>query len=129
MGTPSTQPADRTIRVNAQTHAKLAKLAAHLNGTMAEAVEWHLQPGILRIALGDQRKQRWAEAAAANGMSLAEFVNARVEAAIQYGADPGGLRRVHDLVLALCKAQGVIPPATPPGADRQVVTEGHSDRP
>lgn len=129
MGTPTKQPANHTVRVTAEVHAKLTKLAAHLNGTVGDAVEWTLQPGVLRIALGDLRKQRWSEAAAANGMQLPEFVSARVEAAIQYGADPGGLRRTHDLVLALCKAQGVIPPQTPPGADRQVVTEAPPRRP
>jgi predicted transcriptional regulator len=122
MATPTTQAATKTVRIPPELHARLDKLAVHLNGSMADAIAWLFDPGMVRISVSPEQGKRWRDAAAANGMPVNEFVSARVEAAIQYGADPGALRRVHDIVYALAKAQGVIPrQLSTPGADEQVI--------
>lgn len=121
MGTPSTQDATKSVRVSAELHARLSRLADGLGGTMGDAIEWLLAPGMVRVPCTPEQKERWAAAAKANGMPVSEFVTARVEGALQYGADPGALRRIHDMTLALVKAAGIIPNPSTPGADEQVI--------
>jgi predicted transcriptional regulator len=121
MATPPTQAATKTVRIPPELHARLDKLAVHINGSMADAIAWLFAPDMVRINVSPEQGERWRGAAAANGMPVHEFVTARVEAAIQYGADPGALRRVHDMVHALVRAQGIIPNPSTPGADEQVI--------
>lgn len=135
MSTPSSQPAaqsaSKSVRVPPELHARLDRLASHLNGTMADAVAWLMDPNMVRIAVSAERGRRWKEAANANGMTVADFIIARVEAAIEYGADPGALRRIHDMVHALVKAHDIIPQQSTPGADRQTISVPpiHGSRP
>jgi predicted transcriptional regulator len=123
MSTPSNEAATKTVRVPPQLHARLDRLATHLNGSMADAIAWLLSPDMVRINLSPERGRAWRDAAAANGMNVGEFVTARVEAAIQFGADPGVLRRIHDNTAALVKAAGIIPQQSTPGAERQIVVD------
>lgn len=92
-----------------------------LNGTPADAIAWLMNPGMVRVAVTPGQAQRWKSAANANGQNIGEFVAGRVEAALMYGSDPGTLRRIHDMIYSLVRAQGLIPNPSTPGADKQVI--------
>lgn len=129
MSTPSTpdgnadeQPSTKSIRVSPEIHAKLQGLAGGVGGTMADAIAWLLSPSMVRVTIPPEQRARWDAAAKESGMRTSEFVISRVEAALHFGADPGALRRIHDMTYALCRAAGINPrQMSAPGADRQVV--------
>jgi hypothetical protein len=99
-------------------------LADTFGGSLDQAVSLLFDRQVLRVALGHERRDRWDAAAKEAGMSTAEFVVAHMEAVLMVGADPGILRRVHDMSAALCRAAGIIPSQTStPGADRQVIRD------
>lgn len=129
MGTPSNTPgATKNLRVTPEVHARLSRLANELNGTLDDAIRFLFDKESVRIRLRAEQEQRWRAAAKANGQSVPEFVITRVEAALQYGADPGALRRIHDMCHALTKAAGVIPQQSTPGADAQIISGEHRTR-
>lgn len=114
MATPSTPDDSKSIRVTGDVHARLLRLSEGLNGaSMNDTIAWLLSPSMVRISLTPEQRERWTASAKANGMDLGTFAMARVEGALQLGADPGALRRIHDMVHALTKAAGIIPPARP----------------
>lgn len=122
MATPSTQDDSKSIRVTPDVHERLQRLSGTLhNASMSDTIAWLLSPGMVRVPLTPEQLKRWTYAAHGNGQKIGDFIIGRVESALMYGSDPGTLRRLHDLVHALCKAQGIIPPATP-GADRQTIS-------
>lgn len=130
MSTPETQDADpkasatrKTISVRVENYARLARVADSFGGTMDQAVSLMFDRSVLRVAVGHDRRARWDEAAKASGMSTEEFVLAHIESVIMNGADPGVMRRVHDMTAALCRAAGIIPSQSTPGADRQVIRD------
>ena len=90
----STPDERKNIKVSAATHARIYALAA--NGETADDVLGRLvQPDSVLIGLSPRQYARWADAARAGGMSLQEFVTARVEAALTFDADPTGLYVIH----------------------------------
>lgn len=113
-----------TIRIGRENHRKLAAVAATFGGTLNQAVSLLFDRAVLRVVVGHERRDRWDAAAKAAGMSTSEFVVAHMEAVLMAGADPGILRRVHDMTAALCRAADIIPSQTStPGADRQVIRD------
>lgn len=110
-----------------ELHARLARLQDSLPGckSMADAIAVLMSPRFVRVHVTPAQRARWDAAAAENGVPVDEFVRSRVEAAIMYGADPGILRRVHDMTYALARSAGVVPKQSTPGADRQVITDRH----
>lgn len=120
--TPKQAAESKSVRVPAPVHAELSRVADHINGTMADAISFLLNPTMLRLYLTEEQRKRWQKYADANGLALWDFVVQRVEASLQYGADPGTLRRIHDYTLALVKAHNLIPNPSVPGADEQIVT-------
>lgn len=117
-GDMATPPGTKTVRVSLQTHEKLMDLADRINGSADDALAFLLGTSTVRVPISDIQRNRWSEAAAAAGVSLSEFVRMRVEAAIEYGADPQGLQRIYEHVQALTAAAGVRPipvvrPSTP----------------
>jgi hypothetical protein len=129
MDTPPTRETTKSVRLTPEVHARLSRVADGLNGTMNDAIAWLLDPNTLRIRLTEDQKKRWAEAAGGNGIELYDFVVYRVEASLHYGADPGVIRRIHDMTLALTRAHNIIPNPSTPGAARQVVTAPPEHRP
>jgi hypothetical protein len=123
MTTPSTQNATKSIRVTADVHARLQKIVDTTGcQTHSDAVAFLLDPNTVRVHVTPEQRARWAGFAKSNGMTLVDFVRARVEGAIFYGADPGALRRIHDMVYALTKAAGIMPQQSTPNADHQVIS-------
>lgn len=121
--TPSTQNATKSIRVTADVHARLQKIVDNTSCTThSDAVALLLDPNTVRVHLEPKQLARWKDFAAQNGMKVADFVKARVEGAIQYGADPGALRRIHDMVFSLTRAAGILPQQAPAHVDRQVIS-------
>lgn len=106
-----TSPPDtKTVRVSRQTHAALHDLANRLSGragTADEAIQYLLGMSAVRVPVTDTQRARWAEYAKASGISLAQWVTLRVEAAIQYGNDPGTMHIVLDHVRALAAHAGI----------------------
>lgn len=125
MTTPSTQNATKSVRVSEAVHARLQRIVDTTSvSTVGEAVAFLLDPNTLRIPLSPEQRVRWTECAKHNGMPVTEFVKARVEGAMFYGADPGALRNIHDMVLALVKAQNIVPrQLSTPGSHHQVIAE------
>lgn len=123
MSTPSTQGDTKSVRITPEIHERLQRLSAGLHGAnMNDTIAWLLSPSMVRISLTPEQLELWKKSAAATGQDVSNFVIARVEAALMYGADPGALRRVHDMVYSLTRAAGIIPQAAGPGADRQVIS-------
>ena len=123
MTEPSTPVATKSIRVTADVHARLQRIVDTTGcQTHSDAVSLLMSKNTVRCFLEAEQHARWEEAAKAVGVTLSDFVKARVEAALQYGADPGAGRRVHDMTYALCRAAGINPrQLSTPGADQQVI--------
>lgn len=106
MGTPTT-PGTKTIRVSLETHKRLMDLAEQLDGSADDALNHLLGVSTVRVPVSDIQRQRWANAAHASGVSLAQWVVLRVEAALQWQSDPTGLRLVYDQVLEIARHVGM----------------------
>lgn len=82
----------KTLKVSAETHKAVHDLAHRLGGSADDALQLLIGESTVRIALSEIQRQRWVEAAAAVGVGVGEFVKNRVEAALQYGSDPGTMQ-------------------------------------
>lgn len=85
---PTSPPKFKSVKVSAITHERIHNLAADLNGSADDAIRWLLNPDSVRIVVTPQQRERWKHEASATGEPLGVWVASRVEAAIQYGADP-----------------------------------------
>lgn len=128
---PSTGKRGKNIRVSDEVHARIQRLAAELNCSHNAAIAFMLSSDFVRVPVDADKRRRWKAAADAAGQYLGEFIAARVDCAIQTGADPGVLRRVHDMVYALTRAAGVMPRQylPTPGAAQQVVSDTRREPP
>lgn len=107
-----TSPTDtKTVRVSPQKHAQLMKLAREIDGTADDAIGYLLGESTVRVPIADVQRSRWDHAAELAGLSLAQFIVMRVEAALQYGGDPAGLQRIHERVDAIARALELSPRA------------------
>jgi hypothetical protein len=123
MSTPPTQGDYKSVRVSPEIHERLQRLSAGLNNAnMNDTIAWLLSPSMVRVNLTPEQLERWKRSAQATGQNINAFVESRVEAALMYGADPGTLRRVHDMVYSLTRVAGIIPQAAGPGRDEQVIS-------
>lgn len=118
MSTPNDNT--KSVRISPELHARLATLQDSLPGctTMARAIEFLMSPACVRVAVTPAQHSRWRAVAQSYGQNVGDFITARVEAAITYGADAGALRRVHDMVYALTKAAGIAPVPPQPESRR-----------
>lgn len=122
MATPPTQDAVKSIRVTEDVHARLLRLSAGMHGaSMNDVIDWLLSPSMVRVALTEQQKDRWRQAASGLGMDIPNFVIARVESAIAHGADPLALKRIFDICYALARQSGIVPPPSILNLDGTVI--------
>lgn len=106
MGTP-TNSGTKTIRVSLETHKTLMDLADRLDGSADDALSHLLGSSTVRVPVSDIQRDRWSKAAHGAGVSLPEFVKMRVEAALQWGGDPGVLGTIYDQVIKICQHTGM----------------------
>lgn len=104
MTTPPSTPNTKTIRVSHEAHKQLHDLAAKLNGTADDALRYLLGVSTVRVPVTDVQRERWTEAAQTAGVSLPQYVTMRVEAVLQFGADPAWLGMIYDRVNGLYTA-------------------------
>jgi hypothetical protein len=129
MSEPNTESSQsqgtRNIRVSPEVHSRLQSIVETTGcQSLSDAVAFLLSPTIVHVNVTREQRQRWDAYAHENGMRTSEFVIARVEAALQYGADPGALRRIHDMVHSLTSAAGIVPrQQSTPGSHRQVISD------
>ena len=99
-----TAPTDhKSLRVRAETHARILALAAETGATVDETLARLLGDGVVHVPVSTVMQQRWTEVAEANGMPLPEFVRARVEGSFLYGGDAIGLKVIHKEVTDLAR--------------------------
>jgi hypothetical protein len=102
-------------------------LADRLDGSADDALGHLLGSSTVRVPVSDIQRERWSEHAHRMGVSLPEFVKMRVEAAVQYGADPGGLQKIYDQVTEICRFLGMrrryVNQSTPPQLPRPTVVD------
>jgi uncharacterized protein (DUF1778 family) len=109
-----------SVRLSIPVHQRLERVQSKLGpgASMGDAVSILMDPATLRITLDPAQRKRWERAAAHAGMELAEFVTARVEAALQYGHDVTSMRILQAKMDRLAEGLGV--DITPdPGPDIQ----------
>jgi hypothetical protein len=106
MGTP-TNNGTRTIRVSLETHKAVMDLADRLDGSADDALNHLIGASTVRVPVSDIQRQRWSRAAHDAGVSLPEFVKMRVEAALQWGGDPGVLGTIYDQIIKVCQHTGM----------------------
>lgn len=117
---PPAQPTTKQLRVSLNTHERVMRLAAHLNGTADDALRHLLGLSTVRVPVSDIQRERWIEAARIAGVSLPEFVEMRVEAALAFGFDPGTMAVIRDRVESIARTVGAPPtPRRPSTEDRQ----------
>jgi hypothetical protein len=107
----------KTIKVSAATHRQIHDLANRLGGSADDALAQILSPYTVRIPLTPAQYDRWTQGARAAGVSLDQFAQLRVEAALMFGTDPGAIGLMYRNIAALCTAAGITPaqpPRTPP---------------
>jgi hypothetical protein len=98
MATPQNTGETKTLRVSVETHAEVHALADKLKGSADDALQHLLGMSTVRVPLSEQQRDRWIQKATEIGVTLPEFVKLRVEAAIQFGADPGTLHGIYQRV-------------------------------
>lgn len=111
----------KSVKVSPQTHAQIHDLAQQLGASADEALAHVLDSYTIRIRLSPLQHERWTTAAAHAGMTVAAFVQARIEAALTYGTDPGAFGLMYRNIAALCTAAGITP-ARPPASTPQSTT-------
>lgn len=107
----------KTVRVSPEKHAQLMKLAREIDGTADDAIGHLLGESTVRVPISDAQRQRWDYVAEQVGLSLAQFIVMRVEAAIQYGGDPAGLQRIYERVDGIARALELSPRVVRPSTD------------
>lgn len=72
------------------------------------------------VHLSKNQRSKWTAYADASGVSLSDWIKLRVEAAIQYGTDPGTMHAALDHLKAITQHLGIpvtlTSPARPTGA-------------
>lgn len=94
-------PARRSVKLSTPVHSAVHQLATQLGKSADEAVRLLVDPSTVRLPLSTTQHQRWTSYADAAGVPLADWITQRIEAAIQYGSDPGTMHLVLDHVRAL----------------------------
>lgn len=110
-------PDTKTVRVSPDNHAKLMSLARQLDGTADDAFGYLIGESTVRVPISDVQRSRWDHAAELAGLSLAQFIVMRVEAALQYGGDPAGLQRIYERVDGIARALELSPRVVRPSTD------------
>ena len=113
----------RTIQVSEETHGRIHDLAERLDITADEAVRRLFDMSAVPLHLSDCQRQRWQAYADASGVSLAQWIILRVEAAIQYGCDQGSMHIALDHLRALTAHHGVKVTRTQPPRPTGATTE------
>jgi hypothetical protein len=86
----ATPPSTKTVRVSLETHNRLNALAARMNGTVDDAVNYLFdREELIRLRVSDRQRERWQVCATQAGIPLPEFIAQCTEAAVQYGTDRG----------------------------------------
>lgn len=84
----------KSILVSEETHAMLMDYSKKVRASsMDEVLRYFVQEDVIRIPAPKEVSNRWKSVAAAAGYSVEQWVAQRVEAAIQYNADPGVIGR------------------------------------
>lgn len=95
MSTPTT----KTIRISAETHARIVRLQDKLGDQTADgAIRFLLSMDAVRVNVTPEQRDRWQAAATAAGLRLSDFVHALTEAAIMYGTDRGTMQLMYQHV-------------------------------
>jgi hypothetical protein len=114
-----TAPDERkSMRVSPEVHALVSHLATKLDCSADEALRHLFHEATVRLDLTDVQRERWQAYADASGVSLAEWIVLRVEAAIQYGCDPGSMHIALDHLRALTAHHGITVKRTQPPRPR-----------
>lgn len=105
----------RSLKVSTPVHSAVHHLATQLGKSADEAIRLLVDPSTVRLPLSTTQHERWTAYAQASGIPLADWITQRVEAAIQYGSDPGTMHLVLKHVRALAEHAGLDPvPAKTP---------------
>jgi hypothetical protein len=84
-------------------------MAAGIKGTADDALRALLGMSTVRVPVTDIQRARWAQAAEEAGVSLEDFVEMRVEAALAFGFDPGTMGLIFQRVNEVAGAVGLPP--------------------
>jgi hypothetical protein len=106
MGTPTTN-GTKTIRVSEDTHRRFMDMAQRQESTADDTLLALMGESTVRIPLSDIQRKRWSDAAAQAGVTLQQFVVMRVEAALQWGADPSATGAIYGQVQEICRFLGM----------------------
>jgi predicted HicB family RNase H-like nuclease len=108
-------PPDRkSLKVSTRVHSRVHQVASELSTSAAEAIGLLVDPSTVCLPLSPEQHARWTRYAEASGISLAEWITHRVEAAIQYGTDQGTMAEVLKGVRALLARTAPPPPPRRP---------------
>lgn len=96
----------RTIKVSARVHHRVHEMADRMEVGAGRVVE-HLLDAV-HVPLSEIQRQRWEAAARAAGVPLAEWIVLRVEAAAEFGHDPGAMGVALDYLRSISAHLGVM---------------------
>jgi hypothetical protein len=82
-------------------------VASELGASAHEAIRLLVDPSTVCLPLSTEQHARWTRYAEAGGIPLAQWVEQRVEAAIQFGTDQGTMAEVLRHVRALTAHAGI----------------------
>lgn len=105
----ATPPSTKTARFSPENHTALMALADQIEGTADDALAHLLGQSTIRIPISDVQRARWEHAAEQAGVSVEQFVAMRVEAAMAYNGDPGGLQLIYEHVRGIARALDLRP--------------------
>ena len=84
----------KSILVSEETHRLLMEQSKKVRASsMDELLRHYVEENVIRIPVPQVVQSRWKSVADAAGYSVEQWVVQRVEAAIQYNADPGVIGR------------------------------------
>lgn len=89
----------KSVRIPRELHARLAALQDDLPGVNSiwQTIEFLMSKQCVRVAVTGGVRDRWQSVADMNGMNLGDWITARVEGSLLYGADRGSLELIYRL--------------------------------
>jgi len=106
-------PERKSLKVSAPVHSRVHQVANELGASAHEAIRLLVDPSTVCLPLSPEQHARWTSYAQASGIPLAEWIEHRIEAAIQYGTDQGTMAEVLRHVRTLVARTAPPPPPVP----------------
>lgn len=96
-----TTPSQKTLKVSPETHGFVHDLAQKMGVSADEAIRHIMGISTVRVPVSTEQHNRWNAAARDAGVTVAQWITLRVEAALQYGDDQSTIHQTWETVVRI----------------------------